>query len=149
MKRQGQILIDALAWQGIGVDAAKAGPAIEESVFAARLRFDRVALRFVESLQASLGATIPDGRTLVVTITAPIRLPAKTAAALEANIRRNLARGRAGLEIRETIHGNRVTARLLGGRLPGNVSVIGFVHNPEPDLEVLFAAMQALLASTA
>lgn len=142
-------IIGALAWQGITVANVKPEFRTEETLSAVRLRFDKVALRFVEDLQASLGAITPDGKTLVVTITAPIRLPAKTAAALEEKIRRVIARGRAGLEIRETIHGNRITARLLGGRLSGNVSVIGFVHNPEPDLEVLFAAIRALLALAA
>ena len=47
-----------------------------------RLRFDRVALGFVRRLQAALSASVPDGRTLIVTITAPIRVPSKTAAAL-------------------------------------------------------------------
>ena len=48
-----------------------------------RLRFDRVALGFVRRLQAALSASVPDGRTLILTITAPIRVPSKTAAALE------------------------------------------------------------------
>ena len=52
-----------------------------------RLRFDRVALRFVRRLQEALSASVPDGRTLILTITAPIRVPSKTAAALEDNIR--------------------------------------------------------------
>ena len=57
-----------------------------------RLRFDRVALGFVRRLQAALSASVPDGRTLILTITAPIRVPSKTAAALEDNIRTYLAR---------------------------------------------------------
>jgi hypothetical protein len=36
-----------------------------------RLRFDRVALGFVRRLQAALSASVPDGRTLILTITAP------------------------------------------------------------------------------
>ena len=48
-----------------------------------RLRFDRVALGLVRRLQAALGESVPDGKTLIVTITAPIRVPSKTAAALE------------------------------------------------------------------
>jgi hypothetical protein len=38
-----------------------------------RPRFDRVALRFVRRLQEALSASVPDGRTLILTITAPIR----------------------------------------------------------------------------
>lgn len=48
-----------------------------------RLRFDKVATRLIERLQATLGETVPDGMTVLLTITAPIRFPSKTAAALE------------------------------------------------------------------
>jgi hypothetical protein len=44
-----------------------------------RLRFDKVATRLIERLQATLGETVPDGTTVLLTITAPIRLPSKTA----------------------------------------------------------------------
>jgi hypothetical protein len=48
-----------------------------------RLRFDKVATRLIERLQATCGETVPDGMTVLLTITAPIRLPSKTAASLE------------------------------------------------------------------
>src|ERR1035438_9676878 len=44
---------------------------------APRLRFDKVATRLMERLQATLGETVPDGMTVSLTITAPIRLPSK------------------------------------------------------------------------
>ena len=37
-----------------------------------RLRFDKVATRLIERLQATLGETVPDGMTVLLTITAPI-----------------------------------------------------------------------------
>ncbi len=60
-----------------------------------RLRFDRVALGLVRRLQARLCELVPDGKTVILTITAPIRVPAKTAAALENKIRTSLAPVRA------------------------------------------------------
>src|ERR1700730_1734242 len=36
-----------------------------------RLRFDKVATRLIERLQATLGETVPDGTTVLLTITAP------------------------------------------------------------------------------
>ena len=48
-----------------------------------RLRFDKVATRLTERLQATLGETVPNGMTVSLTITAPIRLPSKTAASPE------------------------------------------------------------------
>jgi len=37
-----------------------------------RLRFDKVATRLIEPLQASLCETVPDGMTVLLTITAPV-----------------------------------------------------------------------------
>ena len=85
-----------------------------------RLRFDRVALGFVRRLQAALSASVPDGRTLIVTITAPIRVPSKTAAALEDNIRTYLARQSAQGEAKHTIHGNQNPGSSCEGRLKTN-----------------------------
>src|SRR5215813_14559689 len=57
-----------------------------------RLRFDKVAVRVVEHLRSTLREAVPEGVTVLVTITAPIRLASKTAAALEDKIRALLAR---------------------------------------------------------
>ena len=51
-----------------------------------RLRFDKVATRVIERLQANLGETVPAGTTVVLTVTAPIRLASKTIASLEDKI---------------------------------------------------------------
>jgi len=59
-----------------------------------RLRFDQVATRLIERLQATLGDTVPDGMTVLLTITAPIRMPSKTAASLEDKIQILLGRDR-------------------------------------------------------
>src|SRR5271165_3956788 len=40
-----------------------------------RLRFDRVALRLVGGLQTALSECVPEGQAVVLTVTAPIRLP--------------------------------------------------------------------------
>src|SRR5580692_8847237 len=57
-----------------------------------RLRFDKVATRLMDRLQATLGETVPEGMTVLLTITAPIRLPSKTAASLEDKIQTLLGR---------------------------------------------------------
>src|SRR3974377_911052 len=72
------------------------------------LRFDKVATRLMERLQATVGETVPEGMTVLLTVTAPIRLPSKTATALEDKIRTLLGRGSPGREEKGTIHGNRV-----------------------------------------
>jgi uncharacterized membrane protein len=109
-----------------------------------RLRFDRVVLSLTRRLQEALADAVPEGRTVLVTVTAPIRLAAKTAEALEAAIRAGLAR-RAALDLADTVHGNRVRARLV----KGGSGVIVFVHNPETDAQALLDRAQTLLAATA
>jgi hypothetical protein len=108
------------------------------------LRFDKVATRLIERLQATLGETVPDGMTVLLTITAPIRLPSKTAASLEDKIQTLLQRGSPGRDANNTIHGNRVQIRLLNEsqRAP---KMIGFVHNPDSDPLLLLNMTRELL----
>lgn len=109
-----------------------------------RLRFDRTAIGFVARLQKALTKSIPDGRTLVVTCTAPIRQDSKTSKELQAKLESMLAGGRKRLE--STIAGNRIQARVLQGHAqPGRL--LGFIHNPEPAPEILFSLTRAVLRS--
>lgn len=120
-----------------------------------RLRFDKVVIRLMERLRATLGETVPDGTTVLLTITAPIRLASKTAAVLEGKIQTLLARGSAGRDDKDTIHGNRVRMRLFRNGLlrrpKGHApKMIGFVHNSDTDpLRLLDMTCELLeLAST-
>jgi hypothetical protein len=111
----------------------------------ARLRFDKVATRLIERLRATLGEIVPDGMTVLLTITAPIRLPSKTAASLEEKIESLLGRGSPGRDEKDTIHGNRVRIRLLkdeSGRAP---KMIGFVHNSDSDPLLLLNMTREML----
>jgi hypothetical protein len=109
-----------------------------------RLRFDRVAIGLVRRLQAALSRSVPDGKAVIVTITAPIRQDSRTAAALEVRIRELLAAKRA--QLKATICGNRVQVRVLKGGAGGTSRLIGFVHNPEPDPSLLFEVTRSLLS---
>ena len=82
-----------------------------------RLRFDRVALGFVRRLQA----------------------------APEDNIRTYLARQSAQGEAKHTIHGNQIRVRLVKGGSRRTTKVIGFVHNPDSDPDVLFDITLSLI----
>jgi hypothetical protein len=113
-----------------------------------RLRFDKVAMRLVERLQATLGETVPDGMTVLLTITAPIRLPSKTAASLEDRIQTLLGRGSPGRDEpdeKDTIHGNRVRIRLLRDESERAPKMIGFVHNSDSDPVLLLNMTRELL----
>ena len=109
-----------------------------------RLRFDRTALGFVSRLQAALATSVPDGKTLIVTITAPIRQDSKTGEVLQERIGHMLASGRT--ELKTTVHGNRIQVRVLKGRAGQTSQLIGFVHNPKPDPALLFDLAGSLLA---
>jgi hypothetical protein len=110
-----------------------------------RLRFDRVATRLIERLQATLGETVPDGMTVLLTITAPIRLPSKTAAALEDKIQTRLGRGTPGRGEKGTIHGNRVRIRFERDDSERAPKMIGFVHNADSEPLLLFNMTRELL----
>lgn len=106
-----------------------------------RLRFDKVVAWLIERLQATLGKTVPDGVTVLLTVTAPIRLPAKTAAALEEKVPALL--GRSALhhgvrDVKTTMHGNRVRIRALRHGSRRAPKMIGFVHHPDTDPLLLF-----------
>jgi hypothetical protein len=110
-----------------------------------RLRFDKVALRLVRALQANLSEVVPDGEAVIVTVTAPIRLASKTAAAVEDEVRMCLARRSPGVEIKDTIHGNEVGIRHVKGLSCPAPKVIGFVHNPDSDPGILMDVTHSLL----
>jgi hypothetical protein len=100
----------------------------------------------MERLQATLSETVPDGITVLLTITAPIRLPSKTATSLEDKIQTLLSRGKPGRDEKETIHGNRVQIRLLKDESGRAAKVIGFVHNSDSDPLLLLNMTRDLLA---
>jgi hypothetical protein len=115
-----------------------------------RLRFDKVATRLMERLQATLGKTVPDRMTVLLTITAPIRLPLKTAASLEDKIQTLLGRGSPGRDEpgrgeKGRIHGNRVQIRFLKDQSERVPKMIGFVHNSDSDPLLLLDMTRELL----
>jgi hypothetical protein len=109
-----------------------------------RLRFDKVVLGLIGRLQTGLHQAVPDGKTLLVTVTAPIWQPGKTADTLEDRILTSLAHRSTRVELRDTIHGNQVRVRLVTS-FSGTSKVIGFVHNPDSDPEVLLGVSDLLL----
>lgn len=132
-----QIAVDVATLQASG-----AGQADGAKI---RLRFDKVVIRLMDRLQASLREIVPDGTTVLLTVTAPIRLPAKTAAALEEKIRDLLGRRSPRRDEADTIHGNRVRIRLVRGGSERAPKLIGFVHNSDPDAPRLLSIASELI----
>jgi hypothetical protein len=107
-----------------------------------RLRFDKVAQRVIRMLQVGLTGTVPEGEGLLIAISAPVRLPSKTVTAIMALARGNLSRAR----LSDTVHGNDVRLRRIGSIQSHMPIVIGFVHNPSPNAELLLDLLEARLA---
>ncbi|SRR5579883_3290399 len=116
---------------------------IAERIAAAklRLRFDKVVLRLIGSLKAGLSEVVPEGQAVIFTLTAPVKLPAKTAAAIEGLVRAGLPDS----EVRTTIHGNQVRLHRVVGIAAEMPRVVGFVHNPESDAGLILALAEGRL----
>jgi hypothetical protein len=106
-----------------------------------RLRFDKSFVRLVDGLKASLAEVVPDGQALIITVSAPIKRRARTAAALESLVRGGLPKA----EVRTTIEDNQIRLRRVTGVPARMPRVIGFVHNPESDAGVILAMAEAWL----
>ncbi len=147
MKKQEQIAIEAVARRfggnpGCDVAILKRHGKSEGDSARPRLRFDKVVIRLMEHLRAAADKIVPDGTTVLVTVTAPIRLPSKTAASLEDIIS-------LGRDATETIHGNGSRIRFVRNKSAGAPKLIGFVHNPDTDPVVFFNMTTELLDLTA
>jgi hypothetical protein len=135
-----------VAGQRVAVDVATLKRRTSERNAAKpRLRFDKVVIRLMERLQSALSETVPDGMTVLLTVTAPIRLPSKTAESLEDKIQTLLQRGSPGRDAKETIHGNRVQIRILRHESTRAPKIIGFVHNSDSDSPLLLNTTSELL----
>jgi len=110
-----------------------------------RLRFDRVVLRVFSDLRAALQDAVPSGVTVVVALTAPIRLASKTTVAIEANVRKLLEKRSPRASATRTIETNEVRIQILRGEKTATSSLVGFVHNRDSDPTLLFSLTRALL----
>jgi hypothetical protein len=102
------------------------------------LRFDRVVGRVLGDLRAVAEQVVPEPLGVALTLTAPIRVPAKTVEAVRERLQALATAGRSTEDHCEAVHGNRVRLRLVK-RAAGRPKLIGFVHNPDQDADRLLA----------
>jgi hypothetical protein len=102
------------------------------------LRFDKVAVGLIACVQSALRDDVPDSMTLLFTVTAPIRVPGKTAGELTDRVRVWLQGRNAPAATRYTIRGNAIRVCVVNGRQQREPNVRGFVHNPDVDVKALF-----------
>ncbi|MEO6550691.1 MAG: hypothetical protein ABIN94_21985 [Ferruginibacter sp.] len=95
------------------------------------LRFDKVVVRLIGNLRTSLEQVVPTGETLIMTMIAPIKQPAKTEYGLTTLIRDFLESGIKKEDDNLNVLGNEVhlrTVRSTPNKRAGRF--IGLVHNP-------------------
>jgi hypothetical protein len=115
-----------------------------------RLRFDRVVLRVIARLRAALDEAVPKGATVVFTLTAPIRVPGRTAAALEEHAGALLKKRSGRKRLAVSVHGNEIEMRIVATDRDTHTSkVVGFVHNPGTDTAILFDLTEGIIESAA
>jgi hypothetical protein len=116
-----------------------------KGVFAkARLREDVVARRVLCDIESALTAHVPDGKTIILTLGAPIKVPKKLLAALTNTLLIYLESGAEEAEERRTILGNRVRFRVLNDHSKWNAKVLGFVFSGDPEPGMLANVMRSL-----
>ena len=97
------------------------------------LRFDRVVCRLLGDLRDYADSAAPEGLAVLLTITAPIRVPAKTVEALRGTIGAMLATQAPDAAYGATFRGNTVSLRLVKGVSGQRPKLVGFVHGPAAD----------------
>jgi len=112
---------------------------------APRLRNDTVVRRVRRELERALAATIPDRQVVVVTITAPIRRPARTVRVIEDRIRSVLVRRPREADIAADILGNQVRIRLLSTIALRTAKLVLCVHQGASDAQLLLNLTHSLI----
>lgn len=107
------------------------------SVIKLGLRFDKVVVRLLGNLRTCVEPAVPNGKTVIVTITAPIKLPAKTEYEIEGRIKDLLESEAQQRDLRVTIFQNEVCLKIVGTSSKRAAKIVGLVHNPSTDSKLL------------
>jgi hypothetical protein len=118
------------------------------SLSALSLRFDRVAIRLLENIRVAIEQKIEEEITVIMTITAPIKLPAKTASQLIEKIKNFLEFGIPPKDSSITIFQNKVQLRFVKSSKKESSKFIGLVHNPDIKPQLLLDLATQWLTTT-
>jgi len=116
----------------------------KKSVAKARFREDKVAQRVLRDLESALNAHVPTGKSIILTLGAPIRVANKLVVSLTSLLVTYLDDGVEEVDEKRTILGNRVRFRVVkpGSKWPAKV--IGFVFTGDPAPGVLANTLSSL-----
>ncbi len=109
-----------------------------------RLREDRVAQRVLGDLESKLNPQLNAGRTIILTLGAPIKLASKLVAALTETLEGYLASGAEEVDVSKRILGNRVRFRVMKASSRWTPQMIGFVFSGDPSPGLLASTLGAL-----
>lgn len=95
------------------------------------LRFDKVVVRLLGNLRTFAEETAPENKTVLLTVTAPIKLPGKTGNELIKAIKDLFDSEQHDRTL--TVFQNKVRIKMIETSLKQDYKFIGFVHNPGTD----------------
>jgi hypothetical protein len=101
------------------------------------LRFDKVVVRILGNIRNAVEQEVPKESVIIITISAPIKLPAKTEHELIEKIRNIVSTGKKERDTSLAIFGNEVRIRLLKTSSKKSINFIGLVHNKDIDSKYL------------
>ncbi len=101
------------------------------------LRFDKVVVRLLGNLRTFVERANLKKEVILMTITAPIKLAAKTEDELEAQIKDFLDSKSRSRDRRITVFGNEVRLRIVESSSKQSERFVGLVHNPSTNSKLL------------
>ena len=97
------------------------------------LRFDKVVVQLLSNIRNTISDHIPKDKAVLLSITAPIKLPLKTEFELCNKILEMLNAENLDKDPKYTIQQNKVYIRTIEVPKKCPISFLGFVHNPDSD----------------
>jgi hypothetical protein len=97
------------------------------------LRFDKTVVQLLSSLRNAVSKHIPPSTVVLLTITAPIKLPSKTEFELCQQIETALTLAMRHQSHESIVFQNKVSIRLIDVPVGQAEKFVGFVHNPDRD----------------
>jgi hypothetical protein len=116
----------------------------KKPVAKARFREDKVAQRVLRDLESALHAHVPAGKSIILTLGAPIKVANKLVISLTSLLVTYLESGVEEVDEKRTILGNRVRFRVVKPSSKWPANVIGFVFTGDPAPGVLANALSSL-----
>jgi hypothetical protein len=101
------------------------------------LRFDKVAVRLLGNVRIFVEKNMQIRGTVLLTLTAPVKIPAKTEQEIMAQIKDLFDSGVRHHNRKLTIFENEIRLQIVYASTKKTTKFIGFVHNPGSDSKLL------------